>query len=316
MGLWILRIALVLALFAVWTLVRVENRRLRATTEHPPEGRFTLVDGHPVHYVQIGSGPDLVLIHGASGSTRDWTFDLAPKLAERYRVTIFDRPGLGYTPALADNHVTLDQQTDLLVAAARGLEVENPIVVGQSFGGAVLMNWAVRHPDFIAGAVDLAGATHTWPGGRDLFYRLLAQPVLGPVMAHLVAAWVPHGYVRAQIANVFAPNEMPEGYADYIGPGMVLLPETFTANAQQRHQLYDILPAQMARYPGVEVPVEILHGEADTIVGVNIHSVPLSNEVQDATLTTLPGVGHMPQHAAQDAVIAAIDRAALRAGVK
>ena len=66
-----------------------------------------------------GHGPDLVLIHGASGNLRDFTFDLAARLADRYRVIVFDRPGLGYTdrhaPAGAD---ASRQQADLLLQAA------------------------------------------------------------------------------------------------------------------------------------------------------------------------------------------------------
>ncbi len=311
----VVSLLLILALFALWTMVRVEDRRLAAYREHPPEGRFTVVDGHPVHYVQIGQGLDLVLIHGASGSTRDWTFDIAPKLAERYRVTIFDRPGLGYTQPLAPNGVTLDDQSDLLVAAAKQVGVENPIVAGQSFGGAVLMNWAVRHRDYMAAALDIAGATHTWNTGRPALYRVLAQPVIGPVLAHVIAGWISEDYLEAQIDGVFRPNDPVPGYIDYIGAGIILLPEQFVANAQQRHGLIDMLPAQMALYPTVTVPVEIVHGDADTTVGLSIHSIPLSNEVQDANLTVLPGIGHMPQHVAMDEVIAAIDRAALRAGV-
>ena len=53
--------------------------------------------------------------------------------------------------------------------------------------------------------------------------------------------------------------------------------------------------------------MEIIHGDADTIV-------PLS--VPNAVLTVLDGIGHMPHHAAPDAVEDAIDRAAQRAGLR
>jgi pimeloyl-ACP methyl ester carboxylesterase len=307
---------LILALVALATMIRVEQRRLAAYREHPPQGQFVEVDGHPVHYVQIGEGPDLVLLHGASGSTRDWMFDIAPRLAEDYRVTILDRPGLGYTPPLAANGVTLSKQTTLMVEASRALGVENPVVAGQSFGGALVMNWAVYHPDRIAAAVSIAGATHPWPGGRDMLYALLAQPVIGPVMAHLISAWLPEAYLEKQIDSVFAPNDPLPGYADYIGPGIILLPEQFKANAQQRHELLHHLEEQQPRYTEVTIPVEVIHGDADTTVGLQVHSEPLVNEVQNGNLTVLDGVGHMPHHVRMDETIAAIDRAALRAGVK
>ena len=40
-----------------------------------------------------GAGPDLVLIHGSSGNTRDFTFGFVDTVKDRYRVIVFDRPG-------------------------------------------------------------------------------------------------------------------------------------------------------------------------------------------------------------------------------
>ncbi len=85
-------IALFIALFIAVVQVTAAVRERRAVLEFPPEGQILDVDGMQVHAVVMGAGPDLVLIHGASGNTRDMTFSLAPRLAERYRVIVFDRP--------------------------------------------------------------------------------------------------------------------------------------------------------------------------------------------------------------------------------
>jgi pimeloyl-ACP methyl ester carboxylesterase len=69
-------------------------------------------------------------------------------------------------------------------------------------------------------------------------------------------------------------------------------------------------------YPQITIPVEIVHGDADVTVPLAIHSEPLSRLVPDAHLTVLHGVGHMPHHIYPDTVIAAIDRAAARAGLR
>jgi len=76
---------------------RAEARAETSERMYPPIGQFVEVRGRRVHYVQAGEGPDLVLIHGASGNLRDWTFDFVDRIAHRYRVTVCDRPGLGYT---------------------------------------------------------------------------------------------------------------------------------------------------------------------------------------------------------------------------
>ncbi len=64
------------------------------------------------------------------------------------------------------------------------------------------------------------------------------------------------------------------------------------------------------------MPLEIVHGETDIVVPPMAHSLPLSRLAPGANLVLLPGVGHMPHHAALEAVIAAIDRARARAGHK
>jgi len=307
---------LVVAVVAVATWWRASARKAAAEERYPPEGRFVEVGGHPVHYVQRGAGPDVVLIHGASGNTRDMTFAFADRLADRYRVTVFDRPGHGYTPRLAQAGVTVADQARLLSEAALALGVTRPVVVGQSFGGAVAMAWAVHHPERAAAVVSVAGATHPWEGTLDRLYATLALPWIGRPLAWLIAAWVPMDFVERQVAGVFAPQAEPPGYAGHIGLGLVMRPRNILANAHQRTDLRAELRAQRKAYPDLAMPIEIVHGTADTIVGLQVHAEKLADEAPKARLTRLPGIGHMPHHADPGATAAAIDRAAERAGLR
>ena len=88
------------------------------------------------------------------------------------------------------------------------------------------------------------------------------------------------------------------------------------ANAQQVNRLRPHVVEMSARYPTLPMPVEIVHGTADTIVPLQIHSEPLSKQIPGAVLTRLEGIGHMPHHADPQAVSDAIDRAAARAGLR
>lgn len=316
MGKALIWLLILVAIFVAATGWRAISRTLATHAAYPPEGQFISVDGHEVHYVQKGQGPDLVLIHGASGNTRDFTFSLVDQLVDRYRVTVFDRPGLGYTPPLARRGVTLADQADLLAGASRELGLDRPIVLGQSFGGAVAMAWALRHEDQIAAIVNLSGATYPWTGDLDRLYATLARPVIGPALAWTIAAWVSRDYVANAVSGVFRPQSEPQGYAEYFGPGLVLRPFSAQANAQQRTDMREELRVMAPQYPTLTLPIEIVHGDADDIVGLSIHSEPMARDVASARLTVLPGVGHMPQHVAQPEVIAAIDRAAERAGLR
>lgn len=304
------------ALFAALTLWRASAREAQAEADYPPEGKIIDVNGHRVHVVVRGSGPDLVLIHGASGSTRDMTFSLAGRLEDRYRVIVIDRPGLGYTPAFNGQGETLKEQADLLQAAAAQLGADKPIVLGQSYGGAVAIAWAIYHPDNIAALVPVSAVSNLWTTPLDPLYRVTSTPFGSRFVVPLITAWVPDSYLESSVQGVFAPQSDPAGYAEYFGPKMTTRRASFRANARQRRILLDQITAQYTHNSEIKVPTEIVHGTADDTVSLTLHSVPLSQQIDGAVLTRLDGIGHMPHHVAQDAVIAAIDRAAARAGLR
>ncbi len=302
-----------LAAFVLW---KARAHEARAVAAFPPEGRLIEVNGHRVHAVIMGAGPDLVLIHGASGNTRDLTFDLAPRLAARYRVILLDRPGLGHTDRIDRDGASIIEQAALLQAAAATLGAGRPIVMGHSYGGAVALAWAVTRPEHVAALVILAGASHPWQSALPLEYRLLSHPVIGPLVAPVLSAFVPDAYVERAVGGIFAPQDVPEGYIAHVGAALTLRRNTLRENALQRAHLLAEIKALHPHYPQITAPTEIVHGDRDTTVGLSIHAGPLARDIPDARLTTLPGIGHMPHHAAPDQVIAAIDRAAARAGLR
>lgn len=300
---------------------RARSRDQAAEARWPPVGGFVTVDGLRVHYVQKGRGPDVVLIHGAGGNLRDVTFSLVDALAPAYRVTAFDRPGLGYTDRLPDAVGAFNTRAEspraqaaLLARAAAQLGVDRPVVVGHSYGGAVAMAWALEHDP--AAVVSLAGAVMPWPGPLDTQYRVLGTAIGGAVVPPLAAAFVDPDNTTDVAAAIFRPQPMPDGYLAHVGPGLTLRRETIRANGRQVAGLRGHLTEMSQGYAALTLPVEFVHGDADPIVGLEIHSKGAADLLPNAALTVLPGIGHMPHHADEAAVIAAIDRAAIRAGLR
>ena len=70
------------------------------------------------------------------------------------------------------------------------------------------------------------------------------------------------------------------------------------------------------RYPDLNLPIEILHGSEDTTVPYSVHTAEIEKIVDSVSVTLLEGVGHMPHHADPAAAVAAVDRAASRAGLR
>ncbi|MBK1636609.1 alpha/beta fold hydrolase [Rhodovulum adriaticum] len=278
-----------------------------------PLGRLLNVRGRRVHAWQQGRGPDVILVHGASANLRDFTFSLAGQLAQRYRVTAFDRPGLGYSEPLNPRGDSPAAQAAQLDAAAVQMGIGRAVVVGHSYGAAVAMAWALNRPARLAGVVALAGVTMPWPDGMLPAWYGIAASGLGSA---LVSAFVTEGAARRALPRFFAPQPVPQGYADYIGLDLALNPATLRASAGQVDSLRPALAEMAARYPSLRIPVEVLHGSADRIVGLEIHARRLAATLPDARLTELRGVGHMVHHAAPRATRAAIDRAVARGGLR
>jgi pimeloyl-ACP methyl ester carboxylesterase len=283
------------------TQVLAARREARAAKLSPPGGRDVEIEGIRVHVEVLGdSGPDLVLIHGSSGNSRDFTHRLAGELAERYRVFTVDRPGLGWSDAHPEGS-GLEAQARVIQAAVASLGAKSPIVLGQST---------------LAALVSVSGAAYPWETGLGLYYSLLSHPFGRAFLIPLLTAFVPRRVILREIDKVFAPQSAPEGFAGHFGPDLTLRRGQMRVNALQRRALLDEIRRLSPRWAGIEVPIELVHGDADRIVHHAIHSERLAAENPRAHLTLLPGIGHMPHHVARDEVIAAIDQAALRANVK
>lgn len=155
-----------------------------------------------------------------------------------------------------------------------------------------------------------------WEGGLWAWYGIAASSFGGATVVPLVSALAgPRTGLRA-VEAVFEPQEPPAGYAAHIGFGLSFRPASLRANARQVNTLKPHVAAMAERYPTLDVPLVALHGDADTVVPLSTHSARLVNLVEGAELTVLPGVGHMPHHAAPQAAVAAIDSVAARSGLR
>ncbi|MBY6055199.1 alpha/beta fold hydrolase [Leisingera daeponensis] len=305
---------------AALTAWQAARREAAAEARHPPQGEILVVGSHRVHVVEMGrpkgSAPDLVLLHGSSGNTRDMTFRLAPALADEFRILIFDRPGLGYSSPLNGSGATIRQQAEVLRQAAAQMGARKPVVLGQSYGGAVALAWAVDHPDSVSALVSVSGVAYPWTTPLDPLYRITSSRFGSAVAVPLLAAYVPEFVVSRSLQEIFAPQSVPAGYAEHFGTGLSLRRGSLRANARQRANLLEEVTELSRRYGGITVPLEVIHGSEDDLVSPDLHAGGLARDVATARLTLLDGIGHMPQHVATDEVAAAVRRAADRAHLR
>jgi pimeloyl-ACP methyl ester carboxylesterase len=85
-----------------------------------------------------------------------------------------------------------------------------------------------------------------------------------------------------------------------------LRPSEFIANAQDLVDLKAFVAAQALHYEEIKAPVAIFADDADTIVSAGIHARAIAAMLPRASLTILPGAGHMVQYAVPDRIVQAV----------
>lgn len=280
----------------------------------PALGRFVETDGERIHVVELGAEngigkPPLVLIHGASVNLRDMQMALGDELASTHRVILVDRPGRGYSTR-PDDGWRLDVQATLIHDAIAELGIENPVIVGQSLGGAVALAYTLKYQDEMAGLVLLAPVSHEWPGGVAWYNKVSGWPLAGFLLRRLVIPVYGPLAAPGGVEKSFSPDEAPENYYEQSGLALLFRPRDFRSNAADLSHLKPQIIEMSRRYGDIRVPTAILTGTSDTTVSPKLHSMHLAEDIDGASLELLPDTGHALHHSETERVVAAILRIA------
>jgi len=118
-------------------------------TERPEVGGTVDAGGVKTNYLEAGSGPAVVLVHGSGpGVTAyaNWRL-VIPALAEQFHVIAPDMVGFGFTERAADARYDLQTWADQVIGVLDGLGIQKASIVGNSFGGAIGLRLAANYPD-------------------------------------------------------------------------------------------------------------------------------------------------------------------------
>jgi pimeloyl-ACP methyl ester carboxylesterase len=304
---------LVAALLAIgFVFTRWQSARI--ARDFPNVGEITVVDGvriNSVHWPRPEGAdlPPLVFVHGASGNLRDPMGAFLEPLKARAEMLFVDRPGHGYSDR-GDNGLRPAGQADLIAGLMKTKGISRAIIIGHSFGGAIVATLAVNHPDRVAGLVFLSPATHPWPGGVDWYYDLANTPLLGPLFCATLTLPAGLGMIDQGLQHVFQPNPVPEDYLRKAAIPLLLRPDNFCNNARDVANLLEHVTATQPRYREITAPTIVVTGDSDDIVYEELHSRGLKRDIPGAELYWVRGLGHKPDYVATDLAIAAIEKIA------
>lgn len=244
---------------------------------------------------RVGSGPALVLAHGWPWSSFSWR-RIIPELAKRRRVHWYDMPGYGRSAKSADQRTSLDVQGRVFAEMLAHWALERPAVVAHDFGGATTLRAHLLHGcEFEAYVLMNVVAMRPW---GSAFFDHVGRHVeaFQGLPPHIHKAVV-EAYIRGALANAIDPQDfeaLVEPWLSDEGRG------SFYRQFAQADERYtaEIEPA----FGAIRCPVTILWGEDDPWIplerGKALHAL-----IPQASFHTLPGVGHLPQLEAPEAVL-------------
>ena len=273
-----------------------------------PPGEYVEIDGAQIRYIEEGSGPAVLLIHGASSNAEDMRVALSGHLGG-YRAIYIDRPGLGWSER-PGGRWTPEREAALIRDLMTALDIEDPVVVGHSWGGAVTMRLAIDYGDDLTGLVLIAPALRSDVGEAAWYNRASRIPLIGPLITRVFVPILGPRQIDSGLETTFAPQPVPEGYGEAVRINRLFNPSVFKANAADMAPVNEHLAAQEDRYSEVSLPTVMLAGPEDQVVYTNMHSARVVETMPNARLVTDEAWGHMLHHYAAERVRAAIDEVA------
>ncbi|WP_431972094.1 alpha/beta fold hydrolase [Nocardia sp. bgisy134] len=209
---------------------------------YPYSSHFAEIDGSRVHYLDEGSGPPLVLLHG----NPTWSFlyrDIIAGLRDRFRCIAVDYPGFGLSRAAPGYGFTPVEHARVVSELVSRLDLREATLMVQDWGGPIGFAAAGRHPDrFVAFII---GNTWAWPKSdpsTQAFSRFLGGPVGGWLIRQrnfFVERIIPAGVRRKKLDKTVmdayrGPFPTPESREPvHVFPREILASRPFLADVER-----------------------------------------------------------------------------------
>lgn len=258
---------------------------MRPGPEAFPPGNLREIDGEWIHFLDEGSGPAIVLIHGFTASTFTWR-NTMPVLATDHRVVALDLPGFGFSDRNPDIEYTPKAHARRVLRLMDTLGIGSATIIGHSLGGGVAERLAADHPErverlVLVASVD-ASARPDWEQRPEPIRRL----ALAGAELIFRSPWLARKVVRTVVATMAleANDEVVNGYvAPLLRPGTVRCIRLLMDESRGMAG---------ANLGAIQAPTLIITGELDWSVPAHVGKA-LACKIRGARHIVQPRSGHL-----------------------
>ena len=243
------------------------------------------INGVNLYYEVAGKGRAIVLLHGSNNSSQSWVNQI-PVLSPQYQVIALDYRGNGKSaaPSKEDEYSIKIFANDVFTLLKR-LKVEKCCPVGHSLGGFVALQFALEHPDMLAGLVlvDTSSGRFTRPPG----YAELRQELDGLARSRGMEA-----VFEFNIANNPLMRQRLLGHPEQREAMRQRMLMTSVDGYIYVEKAINKWPPVTTRLAAIKVPTLIFRGEDDLAFVEAVQT--LQKGIAAAELVTVKGAGHSP----------------------
>ena len=286
---------IIVLLAAVWVKLRgpdIPYETLEAKYTNGASRFIDLPGGFHVHYQDDGDArlPALVLLHGFGDSYTSWE-GWVQQLKTKFHLLSVDFPGHGLTRAPAGYRLGAEELADFVDAFAAQLGLPRFAVAGNSMGGGVAWQLAVRHPQRIDSLilVDAAGFPNEKPPAAvPLAFKILKYPLGRALLRNIDNRPLINEGLKVDVYDkALITPAIVDRWADFQrAPGHRAI--LMSAN------LRSLGSASPAALRGISVPTLILHGENDVLIEP-ASAAKFAAAIPGAKVLLYQNVGHLPQ---------------------
>lgn len=268
----------------------------------PFTSRIVDIDGNTIHYIDEGSGPTLLLLHG----NPMWSFlyrHIVRKLSSHFRCIALDYPGFGLSTAKPGYAFLPREHSSVVERFVDHLGLRDLSIMVQDWGGPIGLGFAGRRPELVRSVV--LGNTFAWPPqrskGMSAFSKLVGSGLARLLITryNALAKWL----IPAGVNRKLTEQEL----AAYMGPfptpasrlPMWIFAHQILASCEYLAQV----EAGLALLR--EKPALVVWGEADGAFGTP-DRLRLLQHFSSHRVCLLPGARHFIQENAPDEICAAI----------
>lgn len=247
-------------------------------------------NGVETHYERRGDGPPVVFVHGLGFDGRSWAPQLAA-LEEEYDVVAYDYRGHGETAGGVSVR-SIEQLAADLHGLVEGLDLDRPVLCAHSYGGLIVAEYAVQHPDDLRG---IAFADARTDFGETTAERVLLR--LRPLLDRVEGVVGEDRYRRAIEFVARRVQGMEKGRDDEV-PELGMTPSAYAAEAGESFAddaadaYMDAARAYVGASPtDFHVPVLYAYGELTSDV-ISDKAERLERAPTDVRVREIEGVSH------------------------